>query len=77
MAGYPRSHSSEMDPGEDLIVAGLLGCIFGSALKTVEEHLSSVEKYPNPLAPSFPRSGHGGQGTTGRALSGIIDPSKS
>jgi arylsulfatase len=45
MAGYPRVYNIEMDPHEDLIVAGLFGWVSEPALKVVEEYLASVKKY--------------------------------
>jgi arylsulfatase A-like enzyme len=61
MAGYPTGYNIEMDPHEDLVVAGLFGWISGPALKQVEEYLASVKKYPNPPAPNitqFQSAGH-------------------
>ena len=51
MAGYPKAFNIEMDPHEDLVVAGLFGWIAGPALKVVEEYLASVRRYPNPEPP--------------------------
>ncbi len=53
MAGYAKVYNIEMDPHEDLIVAGMFGWVSGPALKTVEEYLASVKKYPNPPAPNI------------------------
>jgi arylsulfatase len=53
MAGYPTVYNIEMDPHEDLVVAGLFGWVSEPALKVVEEYLGSVKKYPNPPAPNF------------------------
>jgi arylsulfatase len=55
MAGYPRAYNIEMDPHEDLVVAGVFGWISGPPLKVVEEYLASVRKYPNPPAPNITR----------------------
>ena len=60
MAGYPKVYNIEMDPHEDLIVGGLFGWVSGPALKTVEEYLATVRKYPNPPAPNITRFGSGG-----------------
>ena len=61
MAGYPKVYNIEMDPHEDLVVAGLFGWTSGPALKVVEEYLASVKKYPNPPAPNITNfSGRGG-----------------
>ena len=50
MAGYPKVYNIEMDPHEDLVVAGLFGWVSGPALKVVEEYLASVKKYPKPAS---------------------------
>jgi arylsulfatase A-like enzyme len=60
MAGYPRAYNIEMDPHEDLVVAGMFGWVSGPALKVVEEYLESVKKYPNPPAPNITQFGSGG-----------------
>lgn len=46
-----------MDPQEDLVIAGMFGWVSGPALKVVEEYLTSVKKYPNPLHPALRSSG--------------------
>lgn len=56
-AGYPIVYNIEMDPHEDLIVAGMFGWAAGPALKAVEQYLQSVKKYPNPPAPNITRFG--------------------
>jgi arylsulfatase len=53
MAGYPKVYNIEMDPHEDLVVAGMFGWVSGPVLKAVEEYLASVKKYPNPPAPNI------------------------
>ena len=50
MAGYPKVYNIEMDPHEDLKVAGLFGWTAGPELEVVEKYLESVKKYPNPPA---------------------------
>jgi hypothetical protein len=60
MAGYPTIFNAELDPHEDLVVAGLYGWVSGPALKLVEEYLASVKKYPNPPAPNIAQFGRGG-----------------
>jgi hypothetical protein len=60
MVGYPRAYNIEMDPHEDLVVAGMFGWVSGPALKVVEEYLESVKKYPNPPAPNITQCGSGG-----------------
>ncbi len=61
MAGYPRAYNIEMDPHEDLVVAGLFGWVSDPALKVVEEYLASVRKYPNPRAPNITQFGSDGR----------------
>ena len=51
MAGYPKVYNIEMDPHEDLNVGGLYGWVAGPALKSVEQYLQTVKKYPNPASP--------------------------
>jgi arylsulfatase len=53
LAGYPILYNIEMDPHEDLIVAGLFVWAVGPALKEVERYLETVKKYPNPPAPNM------------------------
>jgi hypothetical protein len=63
MAGYPKLFNIEMDPHEDLNVVGQYLFAGDPALKTVQEYLESVKKYPNPPAPNltqFNSSGGGG-----------------
>ena len=61
MAGYPKAYNIEMDPHEDLVVAGVFGWVSGPALREVEKYLKSVKKYPNPPAPNITQFGnHGG-----------------
>ncbi len=60
MAGYPKAYNIEMDPHEDLVVAGLFGWVSGPSLKAVEEYLESVKKYPNPPAPNITQFRSGG-----------------
>jgi arylsulfatase A-like enzyme len=60
MAGYPRAYNIEMDPHEDLVVAGMFSWISGPALKVVDDYLASVKKYPNPPAPNITQFRSGG-----------------
>jgi arylsulfatase A-like enzyme len=61
MAGYPKVYNIEMDPHEDLNVAGLFGWVGGPALREVERYLETVRKYPNPPAPNITQfTQHGG-----------------
>jgi arylsulfatase len=53
LAGYPIVYNIEMDPHEDLIVAGLFGWTAGPPLEEVKKYLESVEKHPNPPAPNI------------------------
>jgi arylsulfatase A-like enzyme len=55
MAGYPKAYNIEVDPHEDLVVAGVFSWISGPPLKVVEEYLAPVRKYPNPPAPNITR----------------------
>ena len=48
MAGYPKVYNIEMDPHEDLNIAGLFGWTAGPGLEEVEKYMASVKKYPNP-----------------------------
>lgn len=60
MAGYPKVYNIEMDPHEDLIVAGMFTWVSGPALQAVHEYLASVKKYPNPPAPNITEFRSGG-----------------
>jgi hypothetical protein len=51
MAGYSKLYNIEMDPHEDFVIGGMCGWVSEPALKTVEEFLASVKKFPNPAAP--------------------------
>jgi arylsulfatase len=53
MAGYPKVYNIEMDPHEDLIVGAMFGWVYDPVLKTVNEYLETVKKYPNPPAPNI------------------------
>ena len=50
MAGYPKVFNIEMDPHEDLVVAGLFPWTAGPPLEEVKKYLESLKKYPNPPA---------------------------
>jgi arylsulfatase len=52
---YPKTYNIEMDPHEDLNVAGLFGWAGGPALKTVEEYKETLKDHPNPPAPNITR----------------------
>jgi arylsulfatase len=62
MAGYPKVYNIEMDPHEDLVVAGLFGWVSEPALKQVDEYLETVKKFPNPPAPNITQFRGGGRG---------------
>jgi len=55
-----QGYNIEMDPHEDLVVAGMFGWISGPALKVVQEYLESVKKYPNTPAPDITQFSSGG-----------------
>ena len=50
MAGYPKVYNIEMDPHEDLNVAGLFAWVGDPALEVVRRYEKSVKTYPNPPA---------------------------
>jgi arylsulfatase A-like enzyme len=60
MAGYPKIYNIEMDPHEDLNVAGLFGWVGDPALKVIGEYERSVREHPNPPAPNITNFGRGG-----------------
>ena len=60
MAGYPKVYNIEMDPHEDLNVAGLFGWVTAPALEGVLAYERSVKEHPNPPAPNITNFGRGG-----------------
>ena len=60
MAGYPKVYNIEMDPHEDLDVAGLFGWVADPALEGVLAYERSLKHYPNPPAPNITNFGRGG-----------------
>jgi hypothetical protein len=60
MAGYPKIYNIEMDPHEDLIVAAMFGWVSGPALKTVDEYMAMLKRYPNPPPPNITQFRSGG-----------------
>src|SRR5229473_7598663 len=60
MAGYPKVYNIEMDPHEDLIVAAMFGWVSGPALKTVDEYMATLKRYPNPPPPNITQFRSGG-----------------
>ena len=60
MAGYPKVYNIEMDPHEDLNVAGLFGWVDDPALEVVIAYERSVKEHPNPPAPNITNFGRGG-----------------
>jgi len=55
LAGYPILFNIEMDPHEDVIVAGGFVWALDPALKAVEEYKDTLKKYPNPPAANLTR----------------------
>lgn len=53
MAGYPKVYNVELDPHEDLNVAGLFGWVADPALEAVRAYERSLAQYPNPPAPNI------------------------
>ena len=60
MAGYPKVYNIEMDPHEDLIVRAMFGWVSGPALKTVDEYMATLKRYPNPPPPNITQFRSGG-----------------
>ncbi|MGB8910610.1 MAG: arylsulfatase [Candidatus Cybelea sp.] len=60
MAGYPKVYNIEMDPHEDLNIAGLFPSVLGPALVVIRAYEASVEKYPNPPPPNVTQFVTGG-----------------
>jgi len=52
MGGYPKAYNIEMDPHEDLNVAGLFPMAMVPALAAVRAYEGSVKEYPNPPPPN-------------------------
>ena len=55
MAGYPKVFNIEMDPHEDLVVAGLFTWAGEPALEVVKKYLDSLKKHVKRLS-RFPAS---------------------
>ena len=53
MAGYPKVYNIEMDPHEDLNVAGVFGWSGEQPLIAVEKYLATLKDHPNPRAPDI------------------------
>ncbi|HEY3838950.1 MAG TPA: hypothetical protein VGL72_20395 [Bryobacteraceae bacterium] len=53
LAGDPIAYNIEIEPDEGLIGAGFYAWVAGPALRTVEEYVASVKRYPNPPAPNI------------------------
>jgi arylsulfatase len=53
MAGYPKAYNIEMDPHEDLIVAGMFGWTSEQPLLAVEKYYATLKDHPNPPAPNI------------------------
>src|SRR5262249_57246170 len=60
---YPKTYNIQMDPHEDLMVAGLYGWVAGPALKEVERAIPRDRpEYPNPPASNITQfTRHGGE----------------
>jgi arylsulfatase len=48
MAEYPKIYNIEMDPHEDLNVAGLFMWVAGPVFEVVEKYKATLKKNPNP-----------------------------
>lgn len=48
MAGYPKIYNIEMDPHEDLDIAGMYMWVMHPALEVIGEYKESLVKFPNP-----------------------------
>lgn len=53
MAGYPKAYNIEMDPHEDLIVAGMFGWTSEQPLLAVNAYYETLKEHPNPPAPNI------------------------
>lgn len=53
MAGYPKVFNIEMDPHEDLNVAGVFGWAGQEPLAAVEKYFATLKDHPNPPAPDI------------------------
>lgn len=53
LAGYPKAYNIEMDPHEDLNVAGMFGWCAEGALAAVERYFETLKQHPNPPAPNI------------------------
>jgi hypothetical protein len=58
--GYPKVYNVEMDPHEDLNVAGLFAWVTDPALDGVLAYERSLKEHPDPPAPNITRFGRGG-----------------
>lgn len=53
MAGYPKVFNIEMDPHEDLNVAGVFGWSAQEPLLAVEKYYATLKEHPSPPAPDI------------------------
>ena len=60
MEGEYETHLQYDQSHEDLVVGGLFGWITAPALKSVEDYLETVRKYPNPPPPNITQFKNGG-----------------
>jgi len=59
MGGYPKVYNIEMDPHEELNVAGLFPWTMGPALEVVRAYERGLKEHPNPPAPNVTNFGRG------------------
>jgi hypothetical protein len=50
---YPKVYNIEMDPREEIDVAGQHGWSAGPALEAVLKYKETLRKYPNPPPPNL------------------------
>jgi arylsulfatase len=53
MIGYPKIYNVEIDPHEDLNVAGLFGWSAEQPLAAVTQYYATLKQHPNPPAPDI------------------------
>ena len=59
-AGCPKVYNVEMDPHEDLNVAGLFAWVMHAALEGVLAYERSLKEHPDPPVPNITRFGRDG-----------------
>ncbi len=55
MVNWPKVYNIEMDPHEDLVVAGQFPWVISVALEVVEKYKDTLKAYPNPPPPNVTR----------------------